>query len=60
MRKALRIIAVASGIISVVSTVVLGFIYLEDILKYIKKTKAKLTPSESAYEDDEFKDFKLD
>ncbi len=43
MRKALRIIAVYAGIISVISTIILGSIYLEDILVYIKSTKDKLT-----------------
>ena len=41
MRKALRIISISAGIISVVSAVVLGYIYLEDIVGYIKKVKTK-------------------
>ena len=39
MRKALRIILMSSGIISVVSAVVLGYIYVEDIYGYIKKVR---------------------
>ena len=43
MRKALRIISISSGIISVVSAVILGCIYLEDVLGHIEKVKAKVT-----------------
>lgn len=43
MRKTLRIIAVSAGIISAVSAVVLGYIYLEDIVAYIEKVKTKST-----------------
>ncbi len=43
MRKALRIIAVSAGIVSVVSAVVLGCIYLEDIAGHIKKVKTKIS-----------------
>ncbi len=42
MRKALRIIAVSSGIISVVSMAILGFVYLEDILGHLNIFKDKL------------------
>ena len=41
MRKTLGIISISAGIISVVSAVVLGYIYLEDIVGYIKKVKTK-------------------
>ena len=43
MRKALRIISISAGIVSVVSAVVLGCIYLEDIAGHIKKVKTRLT-----------------
>lgn len=43
MRKALRIISVSSGIVSVVSAVILGCIYLEAIAKHIKIAKMRLT-----------------
>ena len=41
MRKALRIISVASGIISVVSAIVLAYVYMEDIVGYIKDKRTK-------------------
>lgn len=43
MRKALRIVTISAGIVSVVSAVVLGFIYLEDVVEYINKVKTKVT-----------------
>ena len=43
MRKALRIIAIASAIVSVLSTVILGCIYLEDMLGLIKNIKNKIS-----------------
>ncbi len=42
MRKALRIISISSGIISILSAVILGFIYLEDMAGCIKKIKNKI------------------
>ena len=42
MRKALRIISMSAGIISVVSAVILGCIYLEDLRGQIQKVKTKL------------------
>ena len=42
MRKALRIIAVTSGIISVVSAFILGCVYLEDIVENVKSLKSKV------------------
>lgn len=39
MKKALRSIAVFAGIISAVATVVLGYIYLEDIVRYVKNAR---------------------
>lgn len=42
MRKALRIISISAGLISVVSAVILGFIYLEDIVGHIQKVKIKI------------------
>ena len=42
MRKALRIVAVSAGIVSVVSAVILGCIYLEDITGHLKVYKTKL------------------
>lgn len=56
MRKALRIIAVSAGIVSLVSTVVLGFIYLEDVVKHVKKIKSKLSNknADTNYIGDEF------
>lgn len=43
MRKALRIVTISAGIVSVVSAVVLGFIYLEDVVEYINKVRTKVT-----------------
>ncbi len=43
MRKALRIVAFASGMISVVATVILGCIYLEDLLGRVKELKSRMT-----------------
>ncbi len=40
MRKALRIIAIASGIVSAVSAAILGFMYLEDMLGYLKSLRS--------------------
>lgn len=48
MRKTLRTITVFSGIISVVSAVVLGYVYLEDIITYIEKVKTKSASQISA------------
>ena len=48
MRKALRIIAVTSGIISVVSAIVLAFVYFEDIANQIKKIKDKISAKVSS------------
>lgn len=42
MRKALRIVAVSAGIVSVVSAVVLGCIYFEDITGQLKVYKTNL------------------
>ena len=42
MRKTLRIISIASGIVSAVSAVILASIYLEDMLGYLKKVKTKV------------------
>ena len=43
MKKALRILAIASGIVSIVSMVVLGFLYLEDIAGYAKSVKNRIS-----------------
>ncbi len=42
MRKALRIIAVFAGTVSVVSVVILGFIYFEDISGRLNVFKNKI------------------
>ena len=42
MRKALRIISATAGLISVVSAVILGFIYLEDMFGHINRVKIKI------------------
>ena len=42
MRKALRILSVSAGIVSVLSAVILGCMYLEDIAGYIDKIKTRL------------------
>ena len=41
MRKVLRIISLSAGIVSVVSAVILGYVYLEDAAVYTKKLIAK-------------------
>lgn len=43
MRKVLRIISASAGIVSVVSAVILGCIYLEDVAEQIKKVRTKIT-----------------
>ena len=43
MRKTLRIIFVSAGIVSVISAVILGCIYLEDIVCNLKKVKERIT-----------------
>lgn len=43
MKKALRTLAIASGIVSIVSAVVLGILYLGDILGYVKCVKSRIT-----------------
>ena len=43
MKKALKIIAVSAGILSVISAIVLGCIYLEDIAIYFKRIKTRIT-----------------
>ena len=40
MRKALRIIAISSAVVSLVATIVLGFIYFEDIIERFKAFSA--------------------
>lgn len=49
MRRALRIIGISSAITSILSMVILGYIYIEDILGYVKtkKPKWKLDKSEN-------------
>lgn len=42
MKKALRIIGVVSGIISLVSFLLLGFIYFEDFASNFKKVKSNI------------------
>lgn len=41
MRKALRIISVVSGIVSVVSAVVLAYVYMEDVVGFINDKRTK-------------------
>ena len=43
MKKVLRIIAITSGIISAFSSVILCFIFFENILSDIKKFKTKFS-----------------
>lgn len=43
MRKILRIIGISTGIISVVSVIVLGYIYMEDIIKHLKSAKGQIS-----------------
>lgn len=43
MKKALRIISVVSGIVCVVSAVVLVFAYLEDAIEGLQKIKRSVT-----------------
>ena len=42
MRKTLRTVAISAGIISAISVVILGCVYLEDIARHIKKIKLKI------------------
>lgn len=39
MKKALRIISISAGIVSAISAIILGCIYLKDIVRHIKKVK---------------------
>ncbi len=43
MRKALRIVAVSTGVVSLVSSTVLGCIYVKDIAGHLKKIRTKIT-----------------
>ena len=43
MRKVLRIISISAAIISVVSAVILGSIYLEDFAGHVKKLKTRFS-----------------
>lgn len=43
MRKALWIISISAGIVSAVSAIVLGCLYLEDIAGHIQKIKTRLS-----------------
>lgn len=43
MKKSLKIIVIVTTIISVVSALVLGYIYLEDIFMYFKKMGSMIT-----------------
>ncbi len=51
MRKALRIIIISTGIVSIVSTVILGCIYMEDIVRHVDivKMRIKNKTSDKAY-----------
>ena len=42
MKKTLKIIAIASGIISAVSSVILAFIYLDEIVGQLNGIKTKI------------------
>ncbi len=42
MKKNLRIVAVSAGIICAVATVILGWIYIEDIMAYLQQEKTKI------------------
>ena len=42
MRKTLRTIAVAAGIVSAVATILLGYIYVEDVFTHINTVKSKV------------------
>lgn len=42
MKKILRIIAISTGIISGVSAIVLSYIYLENIVGFLKSVKNKI------------------
>ncbi len=43
MKRTLRIIAISAGIMSVASAVVLGCVYLENIVGYVNKIKFKIS-----------------
>ncbi len=42
MRKGLRILALSSGIVCAVTTVVLAYTYFEDAAEYVKTVKSKV------------------
>jgi hypothetical protein len=51
MRKALRIIALTTGIISLVSAAILCFMYMEEIAERLKKTKARIDQKRAQLQD---------
>lgn len=53
MRKVLRIIAVASGIVSAVAIAILGYIYLEELAQNAKNTFTKFAAKRYLYDDEE-------
>lgn len=42
MKRALRIVAITAGLVSVISTVVLGCVYLEEMASNLKVYKDKI------------------
>lgn len=43
MKKTLKVLSFSTGIISAVSALVLGYMYLEDIMKCLKKVNARVS-----------------
>lgn len=54
MKKTLRIIALASGITSLVATLVLGCIYFESFMDKVGAVKGKLKAAKESREEDFF------
>jgi len=42
MKKALKIIAIVSGLITVAATVILAYLYVEDASKYLRNARRKI------------------
>ncbi len=43
MKKILKIIAILSGVISILSSVILGLMYMEDLTRYVGKLRSKFS-----------------
>ncbi len=57
MKKSLTIIAISTSLVTIASSLILGYIYIEDLSKLIYKIKSKVLPNklpkgETKYEEE--------